>query len=235
MIPWWGTKDTDINFQYNLSGGSIMAMGTYNLAALRLAFGAEPIECISCETEAFTDGPQKGCDWNFKAKFRFPGDRIGEATTTLKGPTWWTPSTVSVTTREKPVVDASLPSTHEKTQFRQIVLHGLIHGVFWHRIDVTDVYTVRDRASGRVISKNQTKTNHKAYTFKEAGGQFANLSGDTHWMSYRYQLEEFVNKVKGRKTQYWVTGEDSINQMKMVDMAYETSGLGPRPTSKAAL
>jgi hypothetical protein len=50
-------------------------------------------------------------------------------------------------------------------------------------------------------------------------------------MSYRYMLEEFVNKIKGRKTQYWLSGENSINQMKMTDMAYEKSGLGLRPTS----
>ena len=50
-------------------------------------------------------------------------------------------------------------------------------------------------------------------------------------MSYRYQLEEFVNRIKGSETQYWVTGEDSIKQMRMVDMAYEKSGLGLRPTS----
>lgn len=50
-------------------------------------------------------------------------------------------------------------------------------------------------------------------------------------MSYRYQLEEFVNRVNDRPTQYWVSGEDSVNQMKMIDIAYEKSGLGLRPIS----
>lgn len=50
-------------------------------------------------------------------------------------------------------------------------------------------------------------------------------------MSYRYQLKEFVNRIKGRQTQYWVSGEDPVNQMKMIDVAYEKSGLGLRPTS----
>jgi hypothetical protein len=50
-------------------------------------------------------------------------------------------------------------------------------------------------------------------------------------MSYRHQLEQFVNRIRGRKTQYWVSGEDSIKQMRMIDMAYEKSGLGLRPTS----
>jgi len=235
MVPWWGTSDTDINFNYNLSGGSIMAMGTYNMSALRLAFGAEPIECVSCETEHFTEGVQKDCDWNFKAVFRFPGDKIGEATTTLKGPTWWTPSTVAVTTRERVMVNSKVHPSQEETRSRKIVLHGLVHGVFWHRIDVTDVYVTRNKKTGAVIAKHEEKKSHKAYTFKEAGGQFANLPGDTHWMSYRYQLEEFVNKIRGRKTQHWVTAEDSVAQMKMIDMAYEKSGLGLRPTSKVVI
>lgn len=50
-------------------------------------------------------------------------------------------------------------------------------------------------------------------------------------MSYKYQLEAFVNRIRGRETQHWVTGEDSIAQMRMIDMAYEKSGLGLRPTS----
>lgn len=51
-------------------------------------------------------------------------------------------------------------------------------------------------------------------------------------MSFRYQLEQFVNRVKGRETQYWVSKEDSLLQTKMIDMAYEKSGLGVRPTSE---
>ena len=76
------------------------------------------------------------------------------------------------------------------------------------------------------------KKSHKAYTFKEAGGKFAGLPGETYWMSYRYTLEQFVNKIKGHETQAWVTSDNSIAQMKMLDMAYEKSGLGIQPTSK---
>lgn len=48
-------------------------------------------------------------------------------------------------------------------------------------------------------------------------------------MSYHHQLELFLNKVKGRPTQHWISGRDSIRQMRMIDMAYEKNGLGPRP------
>ncbi|KAL8721595.1 MAG: hypothetical protein Q9225_001759 [Loekoesia sp. 1 TL-2023] len=231
MIPWWATSKSDINFNYSLAGGAMMAMGTYNFSSLRLIFDAEPEECLSCDVNAFTDGVHKNCDYDFKAKFRFPNGGIGEAQSTLKGATLLKPSSVTVTNKEAVIPDNTLPASQEKVQSRELTLHGLIHGIFGHRIDVKDVFKIRSKENGSIIQKWQEQKSHKVYTFKEAGGEFADLPGEGYWMSYRYQLEQFVNRVKGRKTQCWVSGEDSIAQMKMLDMAYEKSGLGLRPTS----
>jgi hypothetical protein len=45
-------------------------------------------------------------------------------------------------------------------------------------------------------------------------------------------LEQFVNKVNGRpESGVWLDGEDSINNMKVIDMAYEKAGMPLRPTS----
>ncbi|KAL4748224.1 hypothetical protein BDW72DRAFT_205810 [Aspergillus terricola var. indicus] len=166
----------DIHFNYNLSGGSMMAMGTYNMAALRMAFDAEPEECLSCEVHAYTDGVHDKCDYDFHATFRFPMEVI--------------------------VTDETLPQSQVKFQQRQLTLHGFVHGVFWHRIDIKDVYQIRDRDKGEVIRRWEKTNYHKAYTFKEAGGEFADLPGEPFWMSYRHQLEQFVNRVKGRETQH---------------------------------
>jgi predicted dehydrogenase len=231
MIPWWASPKESINFNYALSGGTMMAMGTYNYASLRMIFDAEPEECISCDVNAFTDGPQKNCDTDFTAKFRFPNGGIGEARSTLKGETIMKPSYVIVTNKEVVVPDEKLPSPQVKVVKRTLTLNGLIHGIFWHRIDVKDDFEIRNKETGKVVKKWTEEKSHKVYTFKEAGGEFADLPGEIHWMSYRYQLEAFVNKIEGRKVQHWVTGEDSIKQMKMIDMAYEKSGLGMRPTS----
>ena len=241
MVPWYITAKDDIGFNYNLSGGSMMMLGCYNFGMLRLIFASEPEECLNCDTSTFGNGTiHDKCDYDFKAKFRFPNDGIGEATTSLRGPTWWKPSEARVTMREVVVPPAAaddktqLPSSsqHETVLSRQVTLHGFIHAFIWHRIDVRDSYTIRNKADGQPVKKWVESTSHKAYTFKEAGGQFAHLPGEDWWMSYRYQLEEFVNRVKGRKTQYWVEAEDSERQMKMIDMAYKKSGLGLRPTSE---
>ncbi|KAF8863061.1 NAD(P)-binding protein [Acephala macrosclerotiorum] len=232
MIPWWGTSKGDIYFNYNLSGGSMMSLGTYNFATIRTLFGAEPVECLSCETHQYPEEAHKNIDTDFKAKFRFPNGGIGEAESTLNGPTIWVPSSVVVKNKEVIVPDSSLPKDQEKVLKREQSIYGVAFGLLWHRIDIKDNYTIRTKTGGKVIKKWTEKKSHKAYTFKQAGGEFAKYPGDSYWMSYRHQLEQFVNKVKGREVQSWIDGEDSINQMKMLDMAYEKSGLGLRPTSK---
>ncbi|KAF8586326.1 NAD(P)-binding protein [Ramaria rubella] len=52
--------------------------------------------------------------------------------------------------------------------------------------------------------------------------------GEEWWTSYRYQLEALVDKVKGRATPIWVSQEESVNQMKALEMVYEKIGLLPR-------
>ncbi|MCJ1439484.1 hypothetical protein MMC27_008878 [Xylographa pallens] len=231
MVASWLTAKDNIEFNYKLGGGSMMMLGTYNFAFLRMIFGAEPEECLDVDTSIFGDGIHDQCDYDFKAKFRFPNGGIGEATSTMRGPYWWKPSEARVTHKEVIVPDKTLPSTQEKARTRVATMHGMMHAIVWHRIDIKDSYVIRNKADGHPIKKWTESASHKAYTFKEAGDQFASLPGEAWWMSYRFQLEQFVNRVKGRKTQYWVTAQDSIDQMKMVDMAYAKSGLGLRPTS----
>lgn len=232
MIPWWFVNKDHIHFNYNLAGGTMMGMGTYNFAALRLIFGAEPEECISVDVKSLTEGVHHDCDTEFKAKFRFPNGRIGEAFSTLQGPTIWHPSYARVTHRQVEVEDKTIPSSQKKLVTREVTLHGFIHAIFWHRLDIKEHYEIRDRDSGKVLKKWVESRWQKAHTAKEAGVDLGKTESETYWMSFRYQLEAFVNRVKGRETAYWVDREDSVRQMKMVDMAYEKSGLGVRPTSK---
>jgi predicted dehydrogenase len=228
-------KDDDISFNYELCGGSMMNLGTYHFAAMRLLFAAEPEECLTCDTENFRNVGQGKIDYNFHATFRFPGGGIGEGKTMMRGKSTFKTDFTTVRLREQVIEDPNLPSTQEKVRSRTLKLWGMFHGVIWHRIDITDTYTIRDIKTLKATKIWTEKSIRKAYTFKEADGEFAGFKGEDSWMSFRHQLEQFVNRVKGRETQYWIDGKDSINQMKMVDLAYEKSGLGPRQTSKFAL
>ena len=51
--------------------------------------------------------------------------------------------------------------------------------------------------------------------------KFANGKGEDWWSTYRYQLEAFVDRVRGRDPQTWISGEDSIEQMAAVEKIYE--------------
>lgn len=233
MVSWWLVNKDNIEFNYKMGGGSMMALGTYNFAMLRMIFGSEPVECVSCDVGVLGDGIHDQCDTDFRAKFRFPNGGIGEAETTLRGGLLWKPSEARVTHGEVIVPDKALPDTQEKVRTREVTLHGFIHAIIWHRIDVKDSFVIRNKEDGRPIRNWVESNSYKAYSFAEAGGkEFEGVDGEAWWMSYRYQLEAFVNRVKGRETQFWVDGQDSINQMKMLDMAYDKSGLGLRPTSE---
>lgn len=229
MVPWVLAGKDGIAFNYNLSGGSMMMIGTYNFGLLRMIFEDEPLACLDCKTNTFAEGGK--CDYQFHAKFKFPNGGIGEAKTTMRGSLLWKPSEARVTMKECVVPDLTIPETQEKVRSRQVTLHGFIHAFIWHRVDVKDSYNIRDKSSGKVIKKWTDAQSHKAYSYDEAGGVLSGVPGESWWMSYRYQLEAFVNRVKGWKTQCWVSGEDSRNQSKMLDMAYEKSGLGVRQTS----
>lgn len=111
MIPWWATSKDDIHFNYPLSGGSIKSIGTYNFAALRLLFDAEPEECVSCDAQAYTDGIHDKCDYEFKAQFRLPNGGIGVASGTLNGELILKPSSVTVETRKVVIPDSKIWSS----------------------------------------------------------------------------------------------------------------------------
>lgn len=232
MIPWWLFTKKDIHFNYNLAGGTIMSMGPYAFAALRLAFGAMPEECIKCDTHSYTDGIHNGIDLDFETTFRFPNGGTGTAKSTLNGPTLWIPSHVTAIHKKVVVPDTMLPRHQEKLLTREVTLNGMLHPFIWHRIDLKDEFEIRNKEDGKVIKKWTEKKSRTAYNFRDDGGENANIPGEVWWMGYRYMVEEFVNRIKGRKTRYWIEPDDSINCMKMIDMAYIKSGLGPRPTSE---
>lgn len=208
-----------------------MHVGVYALSMLSMIFDEEPEQCLRCDTKVFNDGVHDRCDTDATIQFRFPNGGIGEVCSSLRGSMFWKLSEARVMMKEVVVSDPTLPSTQEKVKSRQVTMFGFMHAVVWHRIDVKDSYTIRNKADGAPVKTWVESTYHKAYSYKEAGGKLPDFPGEDWWMSYRYLMEEFVNRVKQRQTNQWYSGADSIRQMRMIDMAYERSGLGLRPTS----
>jgi hypothetical protein len=218
-----------------------MDMGTYGISTLRQAFRSMPEECTSATPRLMPKGRDQLCDQAMKASWRFPGGASGEIDVDLAKSKWGLPAVdtpaVVVKHREVPVttknVKVVLKEGQSHVKVRTVTYWNFIAPVVWHRIDVVDEHLVKD-ASGKVVKKWTVKESKKAYTWgAELKAQEGKVRvGEEYWSSYRYMLEEFVNKIKGRQgSGVWVDGQESINGMKMIDEAYEKCGLPLRPTS----
>jgi hypothetical protein len=100
----------------------------------------------------------------------------------------------------------------------------------WHSIEIVDVHT-RQTSDGETTTWTEKQT-IKAYSWRDVN---KNLPGEFWWSTYRYQLEELVNRIKGREgSGVWMSLEDSVGQMETVDKIYVSGGLNIRPTSSLA-
>ncbi|KAH8904378.1 NAD(P)-binding protein [Coniochaeta sp. PMI_546] len=221
-------KEDDFRFRYETGGGALLDLGTYHVSALRAVFGTEPEECLECKVTTCAP-PNELCDTKFNATFRFPNGGTGEMYGNIKASLVEMATnfgTIQVWHRKKRVEDDTLPAGQEKWVTRKVTDTNFVIGAFWHRIVVESEFEVRRTDSGKVVRKWTTREVKKAYTLKEAG---LDRPSEKYWLTYRYMLEEFVNKVRKREgSGLWVDGDDSVNQMKMLDMAYEKAGLPVR-------
>ncbi|KAI1098817.1 oxidoreductase domain-containing protein [Jackrogersella minutella] len=229
--PMWLFAADNIRFRYELGGGALMDLGVYTASALIHVFGATAEECEECITQAGSYDSK--CDRLFKARYRFPGGGRGEMEGDLKAPLHRLSPDIHVVHR--PVVVFSeeagkeVPGGQEVVRTRKIKFTNFAQPAFFHSIQVDDEFAIRKVGdiSGHIKRWTKSKT-VKAYTFKEAG---IDQEGESHWPTYRYQLEQFVNRVRDREARQWVSGDDSTNTMKMIDMAYTAANLPLRPTS----
>ena len=224
----------DIRFQFNLSGGCLMDFGSYNVQMLRQVFGAEPFECVTASVRRMPAGLDQNIDQAFSATWKFPNggngsiisdfaatgghyfSRLTDGLPAIKVPM------CLVKHREKSVRHPTLQEM-EVTTTKTVIIWNVTFASIWHRIDVINDHILRHVKDGR-IDKQWTE---KSY-FKQYDGD----SGDASWTTYRHQLEQFVNRVRGRQgSGVWIDGEDSISQMETIDGAYEKAGLPLRPSS----
>ncbi|POS78754.1 hypothetical protein DHEL01_v202848 [Diaporthe helianthi] len=234
VVPSFIAKDDDIRFDYSLAGGSAMDVGTYTVAAVRTTLGVEPDECVLADLTPMPP-PRDKCDGMFHAQFRFPGDVIGEVEGGLRGSNFnfsW--STLTVQHRAVPAAETARAGDPEDgtevKRTRKVVFVNFMFAPVYHRIDIEDEFVVTKKDSGDEVRRYVKKETKKAYSFREMG---VDEPGEVYWPTYRYELEEFVNKVRGRPGNgTFFTHENSMAQMRALDMIYEKSGLGLRPASE---
>ncbi|KAK1448994.1 hypothetical protein CMEL01_08309 [Colletotrichum melonis] len=232
-IPWFALGDDDIRFQYGLAGGGLMDLGTYTVSSIRQTFGVEPEECLTAKFKTMPP-PEERADYAWDITWRMANGGTAHAEGAFRtGTLGMGLPRLSVVHKEVKVADDDkLPTGQEKTRKRTIEFANFMLGGIWHRIDIVDEFVVRRTGSGEVVKRWTEKTSKKAYTFDEAG---LAGKGEEYWFTYRHQLEQFVNRVRGRETSVWVDGEDSVSQMRMIDMAYEKAGLPLRKSTSVTI
>ncbi|KLO16868.1 NAD-binding protein [Schizopora paradoxa] len=208
MMVGEGKNDNDIRYQLELGGGIMMDMGCYTLMAVRTTIGAEPLSVISASATpiAFgTEEQRKTIDIGTEAALAFPSDVTAEIQCHSRWPGW---GPFGLLPRYP---DVKLEATCEGGK---ITLDNFVVPTLYHKIQVVPI--------------NGKKRTEWAYTFKDG-------TGEDWWLTYRYQLEAFVDKIKGRQPKTWITGEESIGNMKWIEEIYKATGFGVRPKSSFVL
>lgn len=215
-----------------------MDMGPYTVSALRQVFGTEPQECMSAEPKIMPPAGDQKCDQAFKATWSFPNGGIGSMEVDLAkrnafGVPWIEIPRVQVQQKAIHVDDEQIEKGQVHEMSRSVVMNNYLMPVVWHRIDVTDEHVLKD-ADGKLIKKWSIKESKKAYTWADDASiaKGKPIAGEEWWTTYRYMVEEFVNKIKGREgSGVWVDGDDSIKQMEVIDGGYRKAGMEVRPSS----
>ncbi|KAI9433588.1 NAD-P-binding protein [Lactarius indigo] len=213
-LPGFFFKDNDIRMAYDLGGGAMMDLGCYAMSITRYLANANPTKVISANAEVLP---------------KFPRVDIG-TTATLAFP-------ASTTATDTDTDTGGLTATL-LTHFRLPPLLGFLPR--WPRLSV--------RVSGTrgtvELSNFPGAWVHHTITVEsseqEGGGGDGQLRkrtekhyGNLGWTTYRYQLEAFVDKLRGRTPEHWFDAQDSIANLEWIEAVYKETGLGSRPPSTA--
>jgi predicted dehydrogenase len=238
MFSWFFDR-SNIRFKYEFAGGALMDIGTYSISAIRGIFGAEPTECLGAEATSLRGKEEdKRCDESFKAEFKFPNGGIGSLDASLRDSTWFGLPRIrmpSLVVRQKEVVVDDLAEVdgdgvHYVRRTVKVWMWPGPH--YYHSIVIEDEHSIRDETDGQTLKSWTEKQTKKAYVWDEAGTNDEIRTGEAYWSTYRHMLEQFVNKIRGRPgSGVWINAEESIEQMRVIDQAYEKAGLPIRPTS----
>jgi len=206
-LPSGFVKDSDIRMVYDLGGGAMMDMGCYTLSISRYLAGADPTKIISAKADIHPKFPQ--IDIGTTATLAFPDAR--GSTGSADGLT------------------ATLYA-----HFRLLPWFGILPR--WPRIFV---HVTGTRGTAKLYNFAGPWLYHyiSVESSEQEGGPLRKRTekryGNLGWTTYRYQLEAFIDKLRGRTPEHWFDAQDSITNMEWIEAIYKETGLGSRPPSTA--
>ncbi|KAI0093432.1 NAD(P)-binding protein [Irpex rosettiformis] len=214
-IPQGFMPDNDIRFIHSLGGGAMMDMGCYTMNTLRYFTSSDPTSVLDAKPDIFkgkNDSEHTDLiDTGMEATLAFPNDAIGTLTCHLRAPPKFRVIPIWPEMRLNMVCENG-----------ELDFFNHIMPVIYHSIKVST-------KTGKEGKGRKTRV-EKVYRPLQDGQK-----GEDWWTTYRYQLEAFVDKIKGREPDVWLTEEDSISNLEWIEKVYEKSGLGLRPASSFKL
>ncbi|KAG8836217.1 hypothetical protein FRC17_008953 [Serendipita sp. 399] len=203
LLSGFFSKD-DIRFNYDLGGGATTDMGCYTMSFARWLAGSEPTVELA-KPDLFPERPQVDRAMTADLIFR----PSSQPTTPVHAKIY-----CDLAQPWKWGIIPNLPELTVKATCERgtITIDGFVIPTIRHSITIAEM--------------NQPKRSETCHQFVGDGA-----IGEEWWTTYRYQLEAFVDKVRGREPQFWISGEDSVAQTKALEAVYVKSGLQPRPTS----
>jgi len=190
---------TDIRFQFALGGGAGMDVGCYITSVSRFIAGREPTEVLQAEATLLDKEREPKIGRRFEFTYAFPpGEGENEGVTAecmgdLAAP--WTGLFGFLSSL--PVITVTV-----YCEKGEATLFNFVLPTFYHYI------------SDRGPKGSWTE---EAYTWDKEG-KATGWKGEAYWSTYRFQLETFVDKLQGRVPQYWVTGENTVANMRCIEM-----------------
>jgi len=216
-IPRGIMKSDDIRFKYELGGGALMDMGCYTLNCIRYLSSSNPTSVLAASHVPFIPPSSPSSfkpqvDRGTTASLALPND----VTASLK-------ADLSMPFRFGIIPPMPQLGTTVTCDGGEIEIYNYVLPTLYHSIKVT--------TKGANNKGGETRI-EKVYSF--ADGKMEG-KGEAWWTTYRFQLEAFVDRLKGRTPQTWVEKEDSIANMAWIEEIYAKTGLGSRPKSDFVL
>ncbi|TGZ78958.1 NAD binding oxidoreductase [Ascodesmis nigricans] len=194
-------RGKNIRWSYDLAGGALMDM-TYVLSSTRYFTHAQtPDYVVSAHSKNYPHDER--VDSGMIAELRFTTPRGSDIKSEIRAD------------MENPYLFHLIPKLWELPDIRikcekgEIYFYNFMMPHLYHYITIKDKHTGKTETVKRYVPED-------------------GKPGESWWSTYHYQLQAFVDKVKGREPEHWIDGNDSIAQMECIDAVYEKCGLGRR-------
>ncbi|KAI0367770.1 NAD-P-binding protein [Pilatotrama ljubarskyi] len=189
----------DVRFQYDLGGGATMDLGVYPLAAIRYVTGTEN-SAVEVTSAVATGHPldPTRIDRAMHATYSLPDSVTAETAVDFCLPGWGPFGLLPRMVK----VDLHVSLEGGDIKFFNFVLPTAYHYI-------------------KIQPKHGPGRTEKVY-------RYADGRGDKSWTTYRYQLEAFVAKVRGKTPWAWIEPETTITEMETIERVYSKAGMPPR-------